>query len=115
MEVVEACLRIIWNCRYENKLAFWCLENPMGYLRQFLGKPLMSFHPCDYGDPYTKKTDLWGYFNIPAKNPVVLSEDQRHRSKVNNRKLPIMGGSNQATRRAMTPQGFARAFFKANP
>ena len=114
MEVVEACLRIVWECRYKNKLAFWCLENPMGYLRQFLGKPLTSFHPCDYGDPYTKKTDLWGYFNIPTKNPVALSEDQRHRSKINNRKLPTVVGSNQTTRRAMTPQGFARAFFEAN-
>ena len=36
MELVIACLNIIWECRYDHKLAFWCLENPTGFLRQFL-------------------------------------------------------------------------------
>ena len=117
MELVEGCLKIIWECRYENKLAFWCLENPMGYLRQFLGKPVFTFDPCDFGDPYTKKTDLWGYFNIPKKNPISLNENQKARCKINNRKLPSINdftGSKQAARRAITPQGFAKAFYQAN-
>ena len=42
MEIVIACLNIIWECRYKNKLAFWTLENPMGYLRQFLGVVIFS-------------------------------------------------------------------------
>ena len=70
MEVVKACLDIIWEVREKQKLAFWALENPMGYLRQFLGKPPLTFNPCDYGDPYYKKTDLWGYFNEPRKHAV---------------------------------------------
>jgi hypothetical protein len=70
MILVIACLNIVWECRYNHKLAFWALENPRGYLRQFLGKPVFTFDPCDFGDPYTKKTDLWGYFNIPKKKPV---------------------------------------------
>jgi site-specific DNA-cytosine methylase len=114
MECVIACLNIIWECRYRNKLAFWCMENPMGYLRQFLGKPVMTFDPCDYGDPYTKRTDLWGYFNIPKKKPVKMTDEQIERCKMNNRKLPsIRGITKQSDRRAITPAGFAKAFFEA--
>ncbi len=49
---------------------FWCLENPIGRLVNYLGKPKMYFHPYEYGDPYTKKTCLWGQFNIPKKHLV---------------------------------------------
>jgi site-specific DNA-cytosine methylase len=115
MEVVKICLHIIWNCRYKTKLKFWAIENPMGYLRQFLGKPIFTFDPCDFGDPYTKKTDLWGYFNIPKKNPIKLSKENIARCKINNRKLPsIIDITRNADRRAITPQGFAKAFYKAN-
>lgn len=124
MEIVKACLNIIWKCREKPKyrkdgcLSFWALENPMGFLRQFLGYPYFTFNPCDFGEGYTKKTDLWGYFNIPKRFPVELSDDEKQRCKTNNRKLPPISditGSNQAARRAITPAGFARAFFKANP
>ena len=121
MATVIDCLEIIWKCRYKNKLAFWCLENPMGYLRQFLGNPFFTFNPCDFGDPYTKKTDLWGYFNIPKKKPFIeLSKDNIARCKINNRKLPsiqdISCGSHaeQSDKRAITPAGFSKAFYKAN-
>jgi len=117
MKLVIACLNIIWECRYNHKLAFWCLENPMGYLRQFLGKPVITFNPCDFGDPYTKKTDLWGYFNIPKKKPIKLNENQVKRNKINSRRLPSISdftGSKQSARRAITPAGFAKAFYEAN-
>ena len=117
MDLVYACLNLIWQSRYKNKLAFWALENPMGYLRQFLGKPHFTFNPCDFGDPYTKKTDLWGYFNIPRKKPVKLIKEELWRSKQNSRKLPSIfeiTGSKQSDKRAITPQGFAKAFFEAN-
>jgi len=117
MKLVIGCLNIIWECRYKYKLAFWCLENPMGYLRQFLGKPVFTFDPCDFGDPYTKKTDLWGYFNIPKKKPIKLNQEQIERCKINNRKLPSISeitSSTQADKRAITPQGFAKAFFEVN-
>lgn len=117
MNIVIACLNIVWQCRYKNKLAFWCLENPMGYLRQFLGKPAFIFDPCDFGDRYTKKTDLWGYFNKPKKKPIELSEEEIKLCRINNRKLPsirdITSGK-QSAKRAITPKGFARAFFEAN-
>ena len=118
MELVEACLRLIWEARKRGKLAFWALENPMGYLRQFLGKPPLTFDPCDYGDPYTKKTDLWGYYNEPKKKPVKLDAETIARLKINNRKLPSISdftGSKQSARRAITPAGFSEAFYKANP
>lgn len=56
LSVVDACLRII----YQAKPKFWALENPVGRLTHYLGKPKLIFNPCDYGDPYTKKTCLWG-------------------------------------------------------
>ena len=117
MKVVIACLDLIWEARYRNKLAFWALENPMGYLRQLLGKPPLTFDPCDYGDPYTKRTDLWGYYNMPRKKPVKLDKETIARLKINNRKLPSISdftGSKQAAKRAITPRGFAEAFYKAN-
>src|SRR5688572_12137900 len=87
MEIVEACLRIIWKCRLLNKLAFWALENPKGYLRQFLGKPYLEFDPFEYGDPYIKRTDLWGYFNLPTRNVVSVPEEERVKFTTNSQKL----------------------------
>ena len=117
MEIVIACLEIIWEIRYAHPLAFWCLENPMGYLRQFLGKPVFTFDPCDFGDSYTKKTDLWGYFNIPTKKPIELTPMEKYLCSQNNRLLPVISdinGSKQSARRAITPAGFAQAFYEAN-
>lgn len=43
MVVVRACLEIIWHCRIYGGLRFWALENPVGFLRQFLGVPTYQF------------------------------------------------------------------------
>lgn len=102
LSVVDACLRFVVIC----KPKFWCLENPVGRLTKYLGKPKMYFNPCDYGDPYTKKTCLWGDFNEPAKNPVEPTKKS---------KLHLVSPSPHRGRiRSVTPQGFARAFFEAN-
>lgn len=118
MEVVRGCLEIIWSARAYPKsaLKFWAIENPTAYLRQFLGKPAMKFHPYEFGDRYKKSTDLWGYFNLPTKKPIVLSQKEIEDSKVNTRPLPKIDGRKLtvADRRAITPQGFSNAFFKAN-
>ena len=107
MEAVQACLNIIWECRYENKLAFWVLENPVGFLRQFLGMPAFTFKPCEFGDPTNKRTDLWGYFNKPKKLKMLVDVPiGLHRNSANYPRCP--------TKRAITPPGFAKAFFKAN-
>lgn len=114
MEVVSACLRIIWTARANHGLKFWALENPTAYLRQFLGKPAMKFQPYEFGDRYKKSTDLWGYFNEPKKSLVVLTEKEIRDSRVNTRPLPKIKGLTVAARRAITPAGFAQAFYKAN-
>jgi len=121
MEIVEACLKLIWQARKRGKLMFWALENPMGYLRQFLGKPPFHFDPWEFGEPWTKGTDIWGYFNFPKKKftdiDQVMTQEQKDKCSTNSRKLPsisMLTGSKQQVRRAMTPQGFANAFYKVN-
>ncbi|GHT59508.1 hypothetical protein FACS1894109_15560 [Spirochaetia bacterium] len=71
--IVIAVLRIIAQC----KPKWWALENPVGRIRAWLGDPALLFNPCDYGDPYTKKTLLWGEFNIPKKHPVSPTEGSK--------------------------------------
>ncbi len=104
LSVVDACLRIIWTC----SPTWWALENPVGRLNRFIGEPYMTFNPCDYGDPWTKRTLLWGDFNVPEKNPV----EPTMGSICNN-----WGGKSEHTKqmRSITPPGFARAFYEANP
>lgn len=124
MRLVEKCLKVIWYCREQpdSSLKFWALENPLGLLRQFLGKPYFTFSPEQFGENYTKKTDLWGYFNIPKGKPYRLNQDEQLRSIRNNRVLPDLpegyvlpdGWNRQAARRSMTSAKFAEAFFKAN-
>lgn len=119
MKLVIGCLQIIWECRYRGTPAFWCLENPCGYLRQFLGKPVFTFHPCDFGDPWTKKTDLWGYFNIPKKNNILKPRFTNHFKSGNRMSsfhyLTSLKSHQEGKRlRAITPPGFAKAFFDAN-
>lgn len=128
MKTIQACLNIIYWCQYSEYrkgkgLQFWCLENPSsGYLQRFLGKPDFVFDPCDFGDPYTKKTGLWGNFNIPNKTPVKADRGTmvKHASKFKDlkpvdpeyqKKLKI---DTRTIRRSITPDGFAKAFFEAN-
>ena len=124
MRLVKKCLDIIWYCKTApgTKLKFWALENPLGLLRWFLGRPLFTFSPEEYGENYTKKTDIWGYFNIPKKKPYKLSSDEQLLSSRNNRVLPELpdgyvvpkGWNKQAARRSMTSPKFAEAFYRAN-
>lgn len=124
MEVVEACLRIIWQCRLYGGLRFWALENPVGFLRQFLGVPSYQFEHWEFGDPQIKRTDLWGYFKPPHKTvgskPCGLTTQYKSRSNGRSWSKPICPpeyahlGLSRAAIRAITPPGFAQAFFKAN-
>lgn len=108
LEIVDACLSIILAA----DPVFWALENPVGRLRKLrLGDPKLIFNPCDYGDPYTKKTLLWGKFNIPVKNTVTPIKVCKQGSW-----LQKLGGKSEKTKsmRSITPPGFAKAFFEAN-
>lgn len=121
-KLVNKCLEIIWYCRFHKDLKFWALENPTGYLRQLLGKPPLVMNPSDYGAGYTKKTDIWGYYNMPKKSKRKLTEEEKARCAINNRVLPELpedyilpdNFKAQQARRSMTDEHFARAFFKAN-
>lgn len=64
MRLVRECQRII----AEANPVFWVIENPAkGVLKNFLGKPTLTYQPWEYGSPWTKHTSLWGKFNIPPK------------------------------------------------
>jgi hypothetical protein len=95
MACVSACMRLILQARPR----WWALENPTGLLGTFLGRARDVFDPCDFGEPYTKRTALWGDFALPRRGPWVAPV---------RRWCPRRDG-------ARTPAGFARAFFEANP
>lgn len=99
LSVVDACLRIV---TISNPI-FWALENPQGKLSNFLLEPRWTFDPYEYGDPYCKKTCLWGKFNVPVRRPIPAVLGSRMHTMVRSKE-----------RRAITPQGFAWAFFDAN-
>ena len=112
LSVVDACLRII----FVHKPKFWALENPVGRLRKFLGDPTLIFNPCDYGDPYTKKTLVWGNFNIPEKTPVEPEFVTYANGKRGSKFWAKLGGKSDRTKRlrSATPDGFAKAFYDSN-
>ena len=107
----------IWDGN--DKLKFWALENPSsGMIVRFLGRPYFEFHPWEFGDKISKRTGLWGYFNIPHKIPKPLTQEEKdyqHKSHIH--KFPLAKeypGVSRRDRRAITPQGFAKAFFEVN-
>ncbi len=64
MRLVKECQRII----REAEPKFWVIENPAtGRLKNYLGSPRFTYQPWEFGSPWSKKTALWGEFNIPEK------------------------------------------------
>jgi hypothetical protein len=132
MECVKACLEIIWHCQthYENQhqklppLKFWAMENPFfASTKWFLGKPAFVFQPYEFGDGYKKMTALWGSFNPPIKQEHwVMKNDKKFdkllMAEIRELKSPVDDDpGDRRTRkelRAITPKGFADAFYKAN-
>ncbi len=119
---VDACIRIIWR----TKPVFWALENPIGLLSRWLGKFQYRFEPWWFDEPYSKRTALWGVFNIPERkyfnykdNPKAFSLHVKAKRRYTARKdgIPSIAditSGNEKEKRAITPQGFAKAFFEAN-
>ncbi len=134
LKTIDACMDIVRACLLHHYrkddvgLKFWALENPTtGYLERFLGKAPFKFNPCDFGDPYTKRTSLWGEFNEPKKNPVEASktnfvkyaaiDDEIKKEKLSRIPEGYQKKTGYDTRkviRSITPAGFAKAFFEAN-
>jgi hypothetical protein len=120
LSIVQACLHIVTTCRMEGSLKWWAMENPVGYLRQFIGIPGFTFNPYDFGDPWTKPTDLWGYYRRPQFNYCRPEGGEdlarvKLRSTVESLTIGRQLRLSPADIWAITPPGFARAFFKANP
>ena len=132
MLLVKRCMEIMWQVQYKlqipgartTTLKFWALENPYGFLREFLGMPAMIFSPNEFGADYKKRTCIWGNFNIPYKElhnansrkPYELCE-----LKAEHKPFPedyewsketLL--SKRAARRSMTSQEFAKVFFEVN-
>lgn len=99
---------------------FWALENPVGRLPTLvprLGKP-WYFNPNEFAgwlegeeadrECYTKRTGLWGEFEVPIKKPLPVSPGGSWIMK--------LGGKSERTKelRSMTPLGFAYAFYESN-
>jgi hypothetical protein len=129
MEIVDACLRIIKSCNPK----FWAIENPIGVLSKFIGKAQYSFQPYEFGDAWTKRTMLWGNFNPPIKQykkytdlkpidglyirpgrntPSIAFNHLSHKKFI--KQLDYFDAVDDASFRAITPPGFARAFMEAN-
>ena len=103
LSVVDACLRVIFAHR--EHLRWWALENPVNKLRRWLGPPRLVFRHWEYGDGAHKPTGIWGDFVPPVKRPRPRAKPSTFRTKQ----------ANAEPRDAVTPAGFARAFFEANP
>jgi site-specific DNA-cytosine methylase len=63
MELVGA----VFECIPYLNPKYWLVENPMGRLRWFIGKPKQTIRYSDYELAYKihKKTDLWGNIELP--------------------------------------------------
>jgi len=111
MKTIFACLNIIWEVQKRHKLEFWALENPVGLLRRFLGNPPYSFKQWWFGANKSKHTDIWGRFKEPKR--LVFHEPVYLQKTTHNRNCDWYSNSS-AEKRAITPAGFAKTFFKAN-
>jgi hypothetical protein len=82
------------------------VENPVSVISSHYRKPDFTFDPCEYGDPWTKKTCLWAYngFTMPPRTPVEATEGSKmHR---------MPPSADRANLRSATPPGFARAVYE---
>lgn len=126
------CIKIIDEC----KPKWWAIENPAnGTMKNIIGAPKAVYQPWQYGSPWTKKTALWGNFNMPfplyskwedcPKNPALYVRPGRpkpalaflHKSAVD--LIPEMQWAKgkiktDADIRSMCSDGFAKSFYLAN-
>jgi len=123
MEIISACEQIIRACVIGGGLKFWAMENPTGHLRRFIGKPTFRFYQWQFGGYHVKSTDIWGHFNYPR--PTVKIKPEVDHAEIDRRWAnPVIPeyikerlkstGERRAAVRAITPEGFARAFYKSN-
>lgn len=123
LSLIKATLSLVRGLRPK----VWALENPPGrlwiqkgggLLQDVLGPPVLRFNPWQFAgwvedsdaERYTKLTYLWGKFNPP---PVHLKPLLPLPTKSKLDHISSLGSRSKALR-AITPKGFAEAFFRCN-
>ena len=101
LSVADACFRIVATQRP----TWWALENPRNKIRRYLGPARLEFYHWEYGDAAHKPTCIWGEFTVPKKQPKPRTKPSTYKTNRENAS-PID---------AITPAGFARAFYAVNP
>jgi hypothetical protein len=122
MQNVKEALRFIWECQYDlfenqrkSNLAFWAIENPAtGLLKSFLGNPTFTYCQSEYGANFTKKTALWGLFNLPIR-PILFNQFPPGHSLGGHYKgNEDLAFTRDGGGKAVCPYNFAKAFFETN-
>lgn len=95
---------------------FWALENPLGRqlaLMPDIPRPSWQFQPYWFGDNWVKQTYLWGKFNMPFPTAMCKPQEtiRMPSGHTVGKTSRLPGNSNK---RAITPPGFAKAFFEVN-
>lgn len=110
-ELSEALVLICLHLIELFKPVFWVLENPVGRIHKQVPELAphrkLIYNPCEFGDPYTKKTVLYGNFNTNLQRTPV-------EPTLGSLMHKIFPSPERATIRSKTPMGFAQAFFNAN-
>jgi hypothetical protein len=112
LAIADACKRIA----DVTSPKFFALENPDGYLKEWYGNPIYIFNPWEFGDNWQKRTCLWGYFVFPLPIAKHKPEGIIKFSMLKSKDIfpEYYGKLSRKERRAITPPGFAQAFYEAN-
>lgn len=119
--VVEYSVELVYQALRTCELFkpdFFAIENPVGRIESLIPemKELQQFwfNPCDFGDPYTKKTGIWGNFTPPL--PMFIGGDWSVEPTEGSKMHKQYGGKSEKTKtaRSVTPPGFAKAFYTCN-
>ena len=93
---------------------FWAIENPVGRMKTVTSIPVqaLQFEPHNYGDPFTKRTQIFGNFNpnLPMANVNPTGGSWVEKFSGTQGGDVKKGGKPVATR-SDTFEGFAHAFY----
>jgi len=111
-------IEVFWACYKlcQEAVVFWALENPPGRhltLMPELPLPSWQFQPYYFGDNWVKQTYLWGRFNMPFPTEICKPQETIRMPSGHTVGRTSRLSGNSPTR-AITPHGFARAFYEAN-
>lgn len=131
--LVKECERVIKELQSQ----WWVIENPAnGVLRDYLGEPMLTYQPYEYGSGWTKKTALWGNFRQPEKThtwetcpkikglyirekrdkaPSLVSQHKNHIRFIDEFAPFQAACHTDADLRSLCSQEFAKAFKACNP